>query len=1297
MATLPAGATNVCTPNGSVLLRISNIGDFNSPTYQWLENDVEIPGATSSTLEVKKAGSYKIKVYADDCSNTSAAVTLGETENTSLAKPLVTKIPTTGQICGVNGRVILRFGNVAEFTGSSYQWYKNNEAISGTNNQPIYEVSTSGDYRVVVTSGTCLAMSENENIVASPTGSITKPVLDKVPNSTQICENGSVRLFVQNSADYPNATYIWYKGTDEVQNGSASSYPATTAGTYFVQVVSGTDASCSSTSDKITLTISTGSTITEPKIRILPNNETPAVCGNNGVVVLTLTNAVQYASEITYQWYKDGNAISGANKITYSATSAGVYYLEVNSPNCSAISKSVTVKNDAGCNIAVPELIVSPEDGKIRNEEPVNIAIKNESVYTEPEYYWFKDGELVEEGPSSIDAAEEGSYQLLVVDGDKAAWSKEVGVAVYSCDLPRNPLMSVLPEATAGTHIICGENGSIFMALQNVEDYVSSTYQWYRNGNLISGATSSYYNAKQAGAYKLRIIEGTPDACSGYSAEFVVDVNNSSVIKPAITRMSPSFGIICGDADKGGSVMLILENRGDYSTNNTSFKWYKNGVLISGAAKYTYEAKEAGLYQLQVIDGTCGTTAAEFDVKWQAGNVTRPTVEKSGVNVCGEHGSALLWVTNTEIYTDPKYQWFLDDLLLAGETNPTLEAKVGGEYRVQVVEGTCGAFSVIEELQGQSIEITKPLLQSLPANNMICGDNGSVLLRVSNASEFSNPTYQWYKGGYPIAGATASGYEVSAAGAGAYYRVQVTEGECSAFTASTYIRVNASGSIAKPELLLLPNSKVISGDKGVVVLYLNNRDQYTPSTDYTYQWFKDNNPITGETTRKYNAKEAGTYQLYVANGDCGAFTVPVVITKNASGDISKPEIITDPSDGNIVGEKPVEVELGNPDHYDNEEHYWFEDDELVSSDPTFVVDEEGEYELVIVDGNEAAGSDPIVIGTRECDFVTPELSVLPESQVVCGSNGAVFMTVLNVEDYASPVEYLWYRDDVALNNARTSAYKATVAGVYKLQIKDALCEGFSEEITVERRNDASIPAPVMRMSPSNGNICGENGSVMLILTNAGDFNPDRPEEVKYQWYKDGQLIEGANKYTYEALEPGLYRLQVLDGQCSAVSDELEVKDKPDDFIYKPTIAKSGTKVCGEKGSVLMWITNADQYSSSLRYQWFLDDLLLDGATLAAYEAKVEGNYKLQVTDGECGAFNEIAEYIGGSAENITEPEVVSFPEDAVVCGTNGSVMLQFTNAASYSANATYQWYKNNLPITGATLATYETTEAGNYR
>ncbi|MGB3182055.1 MAG: PKD domain-containing protein [Cyclobacteriaceae bacterium] len=126
-------------------------------------------------------------------------------------------------------------------------------------------------------------------------------------------------------------------------------------------------------------------------------------------------------------------------------------------------------------------------------------------------------------------------------------------------------------------------------------------YQWYMDGDSISGATGPSLVATEAGDYTVGVMV-TASGCEGTSAPATVAFN--SLPPSEITTSSPTR--FCAEEP----VLTELEA----PSGSYTYQWLQNGRDIDGATDETYTATEPGIYQVTIDDGTCDITSEGVEV-----------------------------------------------------------------------------------------------------------------------------------------------------------------------------------------------------------------------------------------------------------------------------------------------------------------------------------------------------------------------------------------------------------------------------------------------------------------------------------------------------------------------------------------------------------------------------------------------------------------------------------------------------------------------------------------------------------
>ncbi len=193
--------------------------------------------------------------------------------------------------------------------------------------------------------------------------------------------------------------------------------------------------------------------------------------------------------------------------------------------------------------------------------------------------------------------------------------------------------------------------------------------------------------------------------------------------------------------------------------------------------------------------------------------------------------------------------------------------------------------------------------------------------------------------------------------------------------------------------------------------------------------------------------------------------------------------------------------------------------------------------------------------------------------------------------------YQWLRDGVAVANATTPKYRATVSGRYQVRISQNNCVAISE-------------AAKLSVSPVQATL---DPAVSAVICNATPVLLKVPQqkECTYAWYHNATLVPGAASASYQATKPGRYAVEVSQGGCSLRSPDVVLQQSR----VEATIKTPATTEIKVGGSVALQAIHA----LGNRYEWRLNDSLLVRETAPLLIARAGGRYRVSVTNNACTA------------------------------------------------------------------------------
>lgn len=525
-----------------------------------------------------------------------------------------------------NGNVTLETHNVTNAENYNYNWYRSGTLLSEKTNA--ITVTQDGMYFVEIDYGPNCSGSANtlSNTIEIQTAA-SSGIAITASSSTTLCAGQTVDL-VANIND-PSWTYTW------LQNGTAVTSPTLGDSSFTV------DSSTSNFDGDYTLQIEGSGICTETTNAITIND-----AGNFSVTLNNDTNIVLLPSQTrtlsvsssaatpTYQWYKDGAAITGEINTTLDITAVGIYFVRVTENGGACSGNSIDSENITAVLPASFEFVVAFSSSYTSCESTSAVlslnqinAVATDGTKTDVttdlsgdfSYQWTRNGTAVTGETSNTislaSASENGDY---ILEGSLDSFnpaSNETNATLASGET----------VAIASTDLaLCDGINSVTLTADI--DLSSETFTWSRDGSTVS-TTDQALTTTETGVYELQVQRtGCP------------------IRSNQITIIQFDESIVTVDAEEN-----IIFQEGSSQTitaaGASAYEWYdESNTRISSTDSVSLS--EEGTYLLIASIGSC-TVSRNFTVSFRD-NFAIP-------NVITANGDGIndLWVLPNTFSRDP--------------------------------------------------------------------------------------------------------------------------------------------------------------------------------------------------------------------------------------------------------------------------------------------------------------------------------------------------------------------------------------------------------------------------------------------------------------------------------------------------------------------------------------------------------------------------------------------------------------------------------------------------------------------
>lgn len=322
----------------------------------------------------------------------------------------------------------------------------------------------------------------------------------------------------------------------------------------------------------------------------------------------------------------------------------------------------------------------------------------------------------------------------------------------------------------------------------SLETGMTFSYQWFRDGSAIGGATNATYTLgllEAGGHYSVEVTAAASGYTSGKATSIATGAAGGLLSAPAFENRGRP--LIVGSPGLGST---LTATNGHWSTGPSGFtyQWLADGTAISGATQQTLALGGAQVGKAVSVRVTAtsggatalGTSAATAPIAGGAiSNVSKPTI--TGTAKVGETltSSTGTWSESGTSYT---YQWLAEGVAIADATAATFtptEDQAGRRLTVQVTASLVGfTQGVAESARTAPVESLAPPGIVVTGGPVMVGQPRIGKVLEAKAGTFTpssaTVTLQWFRAGSPIAGATAEKYALTMADLGKTMTVQAT-------------------------------------------------------------------------------------------------------------------------------------------------------------------------------------------------------------------------------------------------------------------------------------------------------------------------------------------------------------------------------------------------------------------------------------------------------------------------------------------------------------------------------------------
>ncbi len=881
VASIDAPTTaSFCGQSRSIIVRIKNYGMLDitysgiivtvngnySFTYPW--TGTLAPGVTSGPINIGNynftGGNYVLAVHTtlnagltdNKSSNDTAKVIFNVTP--TVVPAVIVSTPFT-TVC-LNAPVTFKATFSNGGTTPVLQWFVNSTPV-GTNDT-LYTTNTlaNGDtVKCILTSNAACASATtaNSNLLKMTVGSSLVPLVTISTPDTIICA-GAVNNFkatIQNGGLTPH--FQWQKNGMNVGTDSVAYRLTGAVNNDSVRCIMSTSLSCASksadTSKYINLKVNP---LLTPTVSISASS-TSICAGVSDTFTAVITNG---GTNPIYQWRINNGVPVGTNSNKYITSilkdKDSVYVTLLSNAGC--LTQNTATSSKIGIAVLpqiTPLATISATKNSICTGETVVFRSSISGGGNTPLRKWFKNttdlgvsaDSLVLSNLNHLDSVYmELTSNATCVHPSPVAFSNKIGMQVNTFV---TPLVTVVPSATS----ICSGTNTIFTA-KPVNGGPTPHFVWRRSGVVVGTDDTVYATNFINNKDTIQVILKSNAICQtkdgDTSASIIMTVTPS--VTPTISVSTP-INPVCQNTPV--SFQASITNGG----STPHYSWKKNGVDIgtdsSNLLASSIQNRDT-IYAVLTTNAVCATTPSVVSNKLLMLSIplvsASVSIAENSNNIC-KGKTVIFSATPVNGGTSPVYQWMKNGIAVGTNiANYATDSLSDKDTMVVKMTSSVQCASPLQSISnkiGIKVLVSETPEVSVTANPDIACIGNIITFTAKDSFLLTSKSFQWFRNDVKV-GSDSTKYTITAA-----FGDKV---KCVLYAKATCVTKPSDTAIASLTINPTPLKPSITRIKDTLIASLANN----------YQWYLNNNAITGATNQKHLMLQNGSYKVTITNQGC---------------------------------------------------------------------------------------------------------------------------------------------------------------------------------------------------------------------------------------------------------------------------------------------------------------------------------------------------------------------------------------------------------------------------------------------